>query len=203
MASKKVQKKLTKSRVNIGVLSPQQQMFVQNLLASKSFNGAEAAREAGYKDATAVASRLLNNPTIQRAISQELTNRMRRCQITAADVLEHLTTALFLDPLEFMEVEPDGTMFVKSLRDVPEKYRRCITKIKTQTRYTKSGDTIVTYELEFMSKDRALELSMTHLGLLTKDIKITGEVSVDFLHALRSHVEGHAVVVGRELIEAD
>ena len=191
----------SKKKARLDLLNPQQQLFVQYLLADEKFNAAAAAKAAGYRSVTASASQLMNNKIIQNAIGKALSERLNAISLTANDVLKHLTTALFLDPLEFFTEDEYGTLTIKSLQDIPAHVRRCIVRMKSKTKTNpETEETETTFEIELMSKDKALELSLKHLGLLDERLHVTGQVTVEFLAKLRNHVEGHATVVSREAI---
>lgn len=197
--------KPTKKKVNLAELSVQQLQFVQAMMADPEFCANRAAKAAGYSHPHIQSARLLNSPIIQAALGREIYERAQRLGITKDDVLDHLRTALFLDPATFFEFNEDGSWTAKSLNDIPLEVRRCITEIKAKrtVRKRKGGikEVELTYELKFMSKDRALELAMKHLGLLENKLQVSGQVTVDFLNSLVDTVEGHAVVIGREAIE--
>lgn len=150
-------------------LTTAQQTFCHEMAADPQFNGTAAARKAGYKHPPQAANKLLNTRAVQAYLGKVLHERQERCQLTADEVLEHLGEALFLDPLELFSSNPEGTITVKSLDDVPIAVRRCITKIKSKKRVTQDGATETTLEIELMSKDAAMTNAMKHLGLLSPD----------------------------------
>ena len=65
---------------------------------------------------------------------------------------------------------------MRDIKSLPDTVRQCITKIKTykDVSIDDDGEKTVTlkYEIEWMSKDAALQLAMRHFGLLQPDISI-------------------------------
>lgn len=153
-------------------LNVQQRSFVNNLLALENFNPTQAARQAGYSQPVQAQAKLLKQPIIQNAVGKAVRERRERLQLVADDVLKHLVTALFLDPLDIWTSE-NGLLTLKDFEDIPENVRRCITKTKVRTKTTTqedgSVDTEQYIEVEFMSKDAALPLAMKHLGIAGDD----------------------------------
>jgi len=200
MGSKMIKPTRRKRKVDLGALTPMQRMFIEELLADEGFSTIQAAKRAGYKSPSAVAN-LLKNPEVNAALGQALQERINRCKLTATDVLNHLHTALFLDPLELFECTPNGAYVVRSLEDIPAHIRRCITKIKQRTRIV-GEDTEVYLEVELMSKDSALVNAMKHLMLVSPDQSMNVNVGGVDLKELLDRVEKERNVIDGSIIES-
>ena len=137
--------------------------------------------------------------------SSKLTDRLGQCrskiQLEADDVLIHLRNALFLDPLDLFRVV-DGGFEIKPIDEIPLDARRCISKLKHRTRYTKDGDKIVEVELDLMSKDNMMSLAMKHLGLLDRPEEEQREVGNEQIVAyLLEQVENKDNIIDAQVIE--
>ncbi len=199
MTSKLIQPR--KSGGDIDKLNPQQRMFVEYLLADESFNATAAAKKAGYKVPQQRAWKLLKTQRIKAIIGKALGERITRCQLTADAVLEHLRTALFLDPLDLFEKTGKNTYLIRNLEDVPEDVRRCITKLKCKTT-TVGKKTDVYIEIELMSKDSALVNAMKHLMLLDPDqSQVNVNVNGVDLKSLLQRVEENRNVIDGKVID--
>lgn len=151
-------------------LSPKQLLFVSELLASEKMSATEAARKAGYSQPATAGYKLLANPIIARLVGYRIHERLERNDLTQDEVINMLTTVLRFDPLELFDVDEFNNLSVKDLRTVPKEMRMCLTKIKPKKRIHRDREGNITEEhsidLEFMSKDAALQLAMRHFGLI-------------------------------------
>lgn len=185
-------------------LTASQRLFVEELLASETFNATEAARKAGYKMPRQAANKLLNHRAIRAVLGKAMQERITKCELQAEQVLRHLATALYLDPLELFQRTEVGTYVVRSLDDIPAPVRRCITKLKCRTRAAEDGLVETYIEIELMSKDGALKLAMQHLGLLGPDGKgtdVTVNLGTDFLGQLLQKAEADRRVIDATTIQ--
>lgn len=191
-----------KNGSDVDKLNPQQRLFVEYLLADVSFNGAVAARKAGYKNPAGAATRLLKQRRVAAVIGKAIGQRITRCQLTADEVLEHLRQALFFDPLELFQRTANGAYEVRNLEDVPVEIRRLITKFKCKTKTTEKGtDTWI--EVEMMSKDAALPLAMKHLGIIDAlGNTVNVNVGSDVISSLLKQVEQDRKVIDVNYIES-
>lgn len=179
-------------------LTPNQRLFCEYLLADPQFNGTAAARAAGYKNPGIAASKLMKSKPVRATIGKAIMERIREVKLEQKDVLEHLATALFLDPLELFERTDRGAYVVRDLSEVPEQIRRCITKLKCRTKENK-GQREIWIEIELMSKDAALPLAMKHLGIAGAD-SVTVDVGGDVLLNLLKQVEQDRRTVDADFI---
>lgn len=187
-------------------LNPMQRMFVEALLADPKFNATAAAKKAGYRSPAAMGNKLVKNKVVQAWIGKAINERIREYKLDAKSVLQHLTTALFLDPLDLFEpAEKAGVYRVRSLDEVPQEIRRCISKIKCKTRTDKKGNVDTYVEIELMSKDAALPLALKHLGLIGPDggpvtnINVEGNILIE---QLLQQVEQERNVIDTKFIES-
>lgn len=188
-------------------LNAQQQLFVSHLLADLKFNATEAAKAAGYKQPSVAAIRLQKLRHVRRCIDFEVENRKTRLQKTADDVMNHLWTALFLDPQKVFEKVGNGTYRVRDLEEIPEPIRCCITKLKYKTKTATTDDGTVVldayFEVELMSKDLMQQLAMKHMCLLNEKgpTEFTSDNVAGLIASLLQQVEGRNNVVDGRVIE--
>lgn len=183
-------------------LNPMQRMFIEELLADETFNASKAAKKAGYKIPGVQSSKLLRQPRIRAILGKALRERIERCQLTADAVLQHLATALFLDPMDLFERTSSGGFLVKDLESIPVEVRRCITKIKQRVRIV-DGEPETYVEIDLMSKDSALVNAMKHLMLINPETSQQTNVVVgsDIISTLLSQVESERSVIDAKFIE--
>lgn len=198
MSTKSLEYKNKGSRLK--KLNVKQKAFCEEMAASVDFSPSEAARKAGYKDPYQSGHWLMRKPEIQAYLGKVLKERMKRRQLVADDVLDHLRNALFLDPLSLFDYNPDGSFSVKSLEDVPPEVRRCITKLKCKTRENLHGEIETYLEIELMSKDAAMTNALKHLGLMNADntvnVNVAGQL-LDFDQLCGKEDDEEDVVEGR------
>lgn len=169
-------RKTKPSKYAWGKLTEKQKAFCEELAADPGFRVTEAAKQAGYGTPQQAAAKNLANKTVVAYLGYVLQKRLERRELKADDILDHLTQALFLDPLELFERVDEKTYRVKDLEEIPLQVRRCITKLKfkTSTRYDSEGNPIEEsyVEVELMSKDAMMRLAMQHGGLLVEKVEV-------------------------------
>ena len=162
------------TKAELGKLTVQQRQFVDALLATKDFNVTEAARSAGYAYPSQAGHSLLKKEPIQKAVGWALKERSQRLEWEADDVLETLRTVVSMDVTQLYDME--GNITMKAVKDLPEHLRRCISKVKSTRKYYTNEMGEKEYyndlEVEFMSKDQALQLALKHFGLLNDELNI-------------------------------
>jgi len=164
-----------------GVLSPNQRLFVEEMLADPLMSPKQAAIKAGYspKNATTQATALLQHPVIKQMIGKGLHDRIERTKIEQDDILKFLYTALTLDPLDLFKQE-DDMLTMKQLQEIPKDIRRLITKIDVKARPVGDDGQVETrVKLEWVSKELVLQLCMRHLGMLSTKSDDSGDVNVN------------------------
>jgi phage terminase small subunit len=141
-------------------LSPKQNAFVGHYLVC--LNATEAALRAGYsaKTAGAMGSENLKKPEIQKAIEEALARRAQRVEVTQDDVLRVLYRNLTFDPASLYDAK--GALL--AVHEMPKEARLAIQSIE----HGELGP-----KVKFWSKDKALELSMRHLGMLKDKVELS------------------------------
>lgn len=180
-------------------LNAKQKLFVECYLADNEMNATKAAKKAGYTG-TAAAAKLMLHPGVQAEIGKAIKLRIDECRIEASSVLRHLQNALYLDPLDLFEPSEDGSFRVRSLEDVPVEVRRCVTKLKAKTVVDQEGNATTYVEIELMSKDKAMELALRHLGLLNDKKEVTVKPGEAILDALLEAVEDSSLVIDANVV---
>jgi len=150
-------------------LSPKQLAFVEAYLTT--WNGAEAARLAGYSEHTAreQASRLLTNVNVQAAIQA----RLAELKMSADEVLVRLTDHARGSLAPFLRRTPDGDLRGFDLSD--EQPLHLLQKISITTRRLKDDETEEKVALELHPVQGALTLLGKHHKLFTDKVEHTGK----------------------------
>ncbi|MBO8161322.1 MAG: terminase small subunit [Thermosipho sp. (in: Bacteria)] len=159
-------------------LNDRQYMFVKEYVVD--FNGTRAAKAAGYSKRTAesMASSLLRNPKVQKAIQAEIEKKAKRTEITADRVLKELAKIAFSDISDIYEevelIDPETQERVKALKMKPLSQidGALIKEIVTEGKQVKS--------IRLWSKERALEKLGQHLGLFDNALNEKVPVEVIF-----------------------
>lgn len=187
-------------------MTNQQQMFVRILLADPAFNLTKAAREAGYSAPRQMGQKLLKIDAVRHYLGNEIRKRGERLEFTADEVLQKLRTIINLDLTDLYD--DDGYTDMKRVKELPDYLRSCISKVRTVRSYLVDPDTgekeyFNKVELEWMSKDHALNLAMKHFGLLEPDLKITivsDELKAKVIVDLLGHVGGQSNVIDAQAV---
>ncbi len=128
-------------------------------------NAKQAAIRADYSPKTAEqqASRLLSNVKIQNYIKQLKRQRANELKITQLDVLKELYNWAFSDITKTIGLSSD------EIKSLPDDVKRLITKYKKTSRIM--GDAMIeeVVELQFVSKEKAMEMIARHIGFYEKD----------------------------------
>lgn len=157
-------------RFKANELTPQQQSFIDALLSDASFNVTKAAERSGYSTPNKSGWRLMRKPAIQAAIGKARKERSDRTKIEVDDVLTFLRGALIQNPLALFKPGQNGEWTVKSLHEIPKEYGPFIEAVSI-----KSGEV----SIRLVSKSRALEACMKHLGLY-RPIQVQTEQKLSF-----------------------
>lgn len=172
MATKKIEPR--KRKMSDDSLNNQQQMFIKELIADPTFNLTEAARKCGYKRPEDAGQRLISNRVIATAVGKAIKERSDRLEWTADDILKRLRAVLEVDMTDLYDDE--GFVTMRSIKELPPLVRQCITKIKTHRKsyINEDGEQewFNSFEIEWMSKDSAMNLAMRHFGLMEPDIQV-------------------------------
>ena len=161
-------------------ITRRQQRFIEEYMID--LNGTQAAIRVGYKPNTArtVAADLLALPNIKAAVDKAMKDLSLRTGVTAERVVKELALVGFANMADFINVDDEGIITVKSLDALPEGSSRVIKKVKQKRlrRITPNGkDTIIkeNYEFELCEKVKSLELLARHLGILHDKKEHTGK----------------------------
>jgi len=153
--------------MSVRTLTPKQEAFCQHYV--RLGNGKQAAIAAGYsngKSAEVTASRMLSIAKVQERIAGLQTNRIQRVRLQQDEIIEYLEDALLLDPFEWLEITNNGIQ-LRTINgkpaEIPPRYRRLINKIY-QTQFG--------IRIEFLAKDKALELLMRHHSMLKDNLDV-------------------------------
>jgi len=189
----------TKHGARLNKLNAKQHLFVSHLLASEDFNATQAARMAGYKNPSCVATKLLKNKAICAQVGKKLKERQDALQITDRRVLRELASIAFFDPINLFT--KDGML--KDIVDIDERSRRAISGIDVKTTIDQQGNTRVETKLKLCNKLGALELAGKHLGMFTDKFSGTLELGPDIISALLTGLENTPDVIDTKAIESD
>lgn len=149
-------------------LSPKQLAFVEHYLTT--WNGAEAARLAGYSEKAAKeqASRMLTNVNMQEAIAA----RLAELTMSADEVLTRLTEHARGSIAPFMRRTPTGDLRGFDMSD--DQKLHLIHKVSLTTRTMKDDVTEEKITLELYDAQTALALLGKHHKLFTEKVEHTG-----------------------------
>lgn len=167
-------------------LTAKEQAFIEYYLSC--WNGAEAARLAGYSERTAKeqASRLLTKVNVQEAVQA----RLAELKMSADEVLTRLTDHARSSMKPFIRRSGNGDLRGFDLSD--DKPLHLIHKVSLTTRTMKDDVTEEKVTLELYDAQAALALLGKHHKLFTEKIEHSGTVNVSELSddELRAIVEG-------------
>lgn len=159
-------------------MTPKQKAFVREYLVD--LNATQAAIRSGYSQKTAHATgwENLRKPEIEEALLAAHQARATRTEITQNRVLEEITHAAFLDPLDLFR--EDGTL--KPLSEMPEASRRAIAGLEVEEIYSGTGKDRkwIGYlkKIKLVSKEGMVTLAGRHLAMFTDNTKHSGAVTV-------------------------
>jgi len=154
-------------------LTVMEKRFVDELLASDSFNATKAAEAAGYKAPAQSAYALLKRAKVMAALGKSQRERQERCQIKADDVLRYLQNVLYFNPLKYFYPGKNGGWFITDPDSLPEEAGRLIDKMKVEVIENEDGSTTNVFEVELVSKATALSLAMKHIGVERAEVQHT------------------------------
>lgn len=145
-------------------LNTKQRAFIEEYLIC--WNASEAARRAGYNGkSNVVGSQLLANLSIKT----EIDNRLDEMRMSSNEVLKRLSDMARADISDFVRVAKPTDL----LRPRYKGKTHVIKKFKKTTVHTRTGDTIVTTELELYDSRSTLVDLGRHHKLFTDRIEVT------------------------------
>lgn len=145
-------------------LTDKQEKFCQEFLVD--MNATQAAKRAGYSDATAysIGNENLNKPEIQNRLNDIRKDLQEKTKITQEMVLNELAKIGFSNIKDYM----DGHLTMKNLNEVDDDKASAIGSIKKTVSNYEGGETVYT-EFKLHDKIKSLELIAKHLGFFEKD----------------------------------
>lgn len=171
--------KKSKEMKALAPLTLQQQSFVLELLCDPNFDHIAAARKVGFLSPEKNATTLLRHPLIATAIRRFQNARVERSKTTSDRILQEVEFIALMDVVDLFS--PDGKLMVDNVHTLPERIRRCIRELKVRELRDREGNIIgVITEVKLWDKNKALELSMRHRGMLNDKIRVEGRVELDW-----------------------
>jgi phage terminase small subunit len=170
-------------------LTKKEKLFVKEYIAS-NFNGAEAAKKAGYSgdSASQIAYQLLQKTSVKNAINQEIQDRAFRCEIRTDMVIRELAKVAFADLKDFVSFGPTDMEIVNkdgSKTIIPNGAWRIEIKDSSDvdgavlaevSESPKTGRKIKLHD-----KVKALELLGKHLGMFKEQVEVNAESGITFV----------------------
>lgn len=143
-------------------LNPQQQCFVDEY--SAHFDGKRAAIAAGYseKSAMSLASQLLKNPKVAKAIQENLEEFGENNLLLKQKIINELSLIAFNDHADFYNEH--GAL--KPIRELKRKQSSAIKEIKIKRTFSEKFGDCEEITLKTWSKEKALELLARHVGVV-------------------------------------
>jgi phage terminase small subunit len=144
--------------------------FIDHYLMN-GFKVKEAAISAGYSEtnAASVGNRLLERPSIKKAIEARLATRKEENAVTAKKVIDEFAKIAFVKITDIFQ--NDGS--VKPLDEIPEAALAAL--VGVERRVSRHSETI-NYLLA--DKQAALNSLGRHFGLFTDNLNISGKIDV-------------------------
>ena len=179
---------LVKNRKNgarMDKLTVQEQKFCFEVIASETWNLAEAVRKAypTCKNAAQYGTKLMQRPRIQAILGKVKREREERTKLTSDKVWEYLHRALFFDPATVYEVGSEtGWWRIKSLDKIPLEIRQLIVKIRPISVLAGSGEDsehVPMMEVQFIDRGKVLEIAAKHCISLPKQ-QVIHKVALDW-----------------------
>lgn len=203
---KPTEKKPRRAGKKLDELTGMERMFVEELLADKTFNATRAAEKAGYATPATAATKVLKKPIVQQLLGHRLQERIWRCEVDADRVLRELMAIGLFNPQDMFDEK--GEMI--DLLKLPPQVARAVRSVKVS--YQESPDEegnfnmIKNVELQFWDKMAALQLLARHLGMLQDKIQVQHGLvegpSGDALLKVIEHIEQEKREAQRRTVDA-
>ena len=162
-------------------LTRKQQLFCEEYV--KDFNGARAARDAGYSVHTArtIADELLTQPDIKSLVGELTEARFKDVQINAGELLREIYSMAMVDPVD--AYGDDGELL--SIPDMPPSIRKMIANFEVVELFEGSGKdkTHVGYtkKVKFYDRSKAIDMLAKHLALYVERVEHTHKLDLPSL----------------------
>jgi len=180
--------------MNLGMCTPKERAFVEQLLCDPEFSIIEAAKKAGYKSPQTASSTVLTRPRVQQLIGQMLHKRSQANKITADRVLQELAGVAFQQPKQYL----DENGMPIPLHELPDNVAVALKDLKVTVTYEENGEESVlkhvAYRYQCWDKMEALTMLAKHVGILQ-------EVNVNLTNVCVNWGELYATI--RELAKVE
>jgi phage terminase small subunit len=152
-------------------LTPKEALFVTKYL--QHFNGAKAAREAGYSEVAAkeIGYEILTKPHVSYALKCFFHRKIADEIKTIDQIAMRLQQIAFTNLSDIITWTPDGLTFPKAIEDLTEAQQAAIESV----RFTENANGI-TVEVKIADRIAALKLLGQQLGMFQKTIKHEGSM---------------------------
>lgn len=198
---------LTDKGADINRLTDLQRRFCLEYL--QDYNGARAARRAGYKgkNCDVIAAKLMRNPIVKAFIGRFEQQSQQDFEISRYEILKHLAACATRNAKQFVDRQGRLLLDGQNINDLPDEVTCAVDTIRQKRRswMTRDGEEVVEVETEIrlVPKAQAIEMCMKHKGLFAPqqvDVR-GGMVTVDW-DKLRSEAEAPDPIEQR-LLEAE
>lgn len=122
------------------------------------FNQTRASRETGFWPDLKAES----NKNLRRYISDVMDSNSEAIEVRHSDLLRRLKLWYESDLTQVIGLKPE------EIKELPDDFRQLITKVKHRRKYVK-GEIHEVIEVEFVSKEKAIEMVARHIGFFEKD----------------------------------
>lgn len=161
-----------------GDLTDQQRLFVSEYLRDKC--GKQAAIRAGYsvRSAESTASKLVRHPKVAAAIEAGMARMEKRNENLAQRVLDELARIAFSDLRQHFT--PDGKLLPP--HKLPDDAAAAVSSIESEERHDRETEAPYTVrKIRLWDKLAALDKLGRHLGLLTEQVQVSGQLTLEQL----------------------
>lgn len=144
----------------------QHRIFCLAMLASKGCKPTEAARVAGYKNASVTASKLMKLPHVRAFLGKMQYEREQELKMDGRRILLEVQYCALRDAKDLVD---ENGLIVENIQDLEPEIRRCIDGIEQKVSTDKYGTVTVETKLKLVPKLGAIELAAKHFGLISPD----------------------------------
>ena len=142
------------------------QLYAKNLNKVDSYLEAyqSDANPINHQGASSSATRILKDIKVQTRINELADHTAKDLQISKYRILEDIQNEIAIDPFDALEWTASGNLVLRDVKDIPIEVRKTIKSLKQN----KNGQ----IEVSFYDKQRAREMLMKHLGMLSERIDL-------------------------------
>ena len=163
-------------------LTAKEEMFCLEYVTH--FNGAKAARDAGYSEESAkeIASQNLTKLHIRNKISKLLEKRIGSLELTAERVGEEYAAIAYARLCDVGQWDEEGNLILAPSCLIPDAIQPAIQSIKKIV--TAEGERL---EIKMHSKEKALEMIAKHAKFFEEPAPVPNMINNNFLSDLPTH----------------